>query len=202
MGEGKVRSTGGWGRTISSQRVSEFDENGKLVSSGGKYREIAERYKGRGGDLARAIEMFRISGKVIEGFTTNELTAMVVLLEGVEPGARSSAAGVQTAMTLDLLKNGTPIEDVLWRDEKGGLHPMSPVGAVAEAKKADAFLDPERPRTDGEHVPVAAERHMERELQLLNAWVETLDLVFSDATSERAKIDEIKARIRTRILGL
>jgi voltage-gated potassium channel Kch len=202
MGDSKVRSTGGWGGTTTSQTVSEFDENGKLVRGGGKYFEIAERYTGRGAELARAIEMFRRSGKVKDGFTSNELTAMVVLLEGVEPGARSSAAGVQTAMTLDLLKNGTPVEDVLGRDQSGGLHPMSPKGAVAEAQKADAFLDPERPRTAGEHVPAGAERHMDREIQLLNAWVNTLDLVFSDMASERYKVEEIKSRIRSRILGL
>ena len=105
-------------------------------------------------------------------------------------------------MALDLLKEGTPVEDVLGRDKTGGLHPMSPEGAVAEARKADAHLDHERKRTEGEHVPVAAERHMEREVQLLNAWVETLDLVFGDAASMREKIEEIKQRIRTRILGL
>jgi hypothetical protein len=43
---------------------------------------------------------------------------------------------------------------------------------------------------------------MDREIQLLNAWVNTLDLVFSDMASERDKVEEIKSRIRSRILGL
>ena len=42
---------------------------------------------------------------------------------------------------------------------------------------------------------------MEREVQLVHSWVNTLDLVFDDKASEREKIDEIKLQIRTRILG-
>jgi hypothetical protein len=78
---------------------------------------------------------------------------------------------------------------------------MSPKGAVPEAKKADQHLDPDRARKPGERVPVAAERHMEREIQMVHAWVNTLDLVFTDGATERQKIDEIKLQIRTRILG-
>jgi hypothetical protein len=123
-------------------------------------------------------------------------------------------------MALDLMKNGTPIEDILGRDANGGLHPMSPAeikpvkatkdtpaipgrpGAVPQARAADAYLDPNRTREPGEHIPKDAIAHMEREIQLLHAWVNTLDLVFSDTATEREKIDEIKKSIKTRILGL
>jgi hypothetical protein len=42
---------------------------------------------------------------------------------------------------------------------------------------------------------------MEREIQMVHAWVNTLDLVFTDGATERQQIDEIKLQIRTRILG-
>jgi hypothetical protein len=200
MGEGTARVTGGWGGTKSAQIVEEFDGD-KLVRGKGRYHQIAESYSGRGADLAHAMEHFLKTGEATGGFSKNQLTSTALLLEGIEPGTRSDAASVHTAMALDLMKKGVPIEDVLGRDQNGGIHPMSPKGAVPEAKKADEYLDPKQERTPGENTPVAAERHMEREIQLVHAWVNTLDLVFDDKASEREKIDEIKRQIRTRILG-
>lgn len=199
VGEGKARLTGGRGGKQTSQIVGEF-QDGKLQRGGGKYSDLSARYAGRGAQLADAVDVYRASGKASNGFTKDELAFIIVLLEGLEP-TRSPAAGVHTAKALDLLKSGTPIEDVLGRDERGGLHPMSPRGAVPEAKKADEHLDPTRNRQPGEHVPVAAARHMEREIQMIHAWINTLDLVFAETSTERQKIDEIKRQIRTRILG-
>jgi hypothetical protein len=200
MGDGKARLTGGWGNRQSTQRVSEYDD-GKLQSGGGKYADLAARYSGRGAKLADAIRIFQRSGKVTSGFNKDELTLWSVLIGGVEPGTRSSAAGVHGQMMLDLMEAGAPMEDLLGRDKKGGLYPMSPGGAVADAKKADEFLDPNRTRQPGERASAAADRHMEREIQLIHAWVSTLDLVFDSKATERQKIDEIKQQIRTRILG-
>lgn len=99
------------------------------------------------------------------------------------------------------MKNGTPIEDILGRGAAGGLHPMSPApidpvpaspgvptvpgkpGAVYQARVADRYLDRKRAGKRGQPSKHAL-AHMEREIQLLHAWVNTLDLVFSDTATE------------------
>ena len=148
-----------------------------------------------------ALEEFARTHSAPAGFTETQLHALRMTLLGAEH-SRSPAAGVFGQMSLDLMKAGVAPEAIVGKDDRGGIHPLSSKG-VSEDRTA---LDERMTKVaKGEKVgePNAAEkRQMDREVELIKAWLRTLtDLKFSDKSSMTEKQHQIKDQIERRMMA-
>jgi hypothetical protein len=174
----------------------------KAVNLGGslektkKYVDLGSDTAAMGADLAQAMRQFGRRGTVPEGMELSQVAALHNLMF-VQESIRSPAAMFQAQMSLDLLAKGkrTP-QDIFGRDHKeGGLFPMSAKGAQGRARAVDAQLEGKEAKASDEDI----ELQKEREIKLIKAWVESLDLVFDSKSTQKQKEDKIKQQIKTRM---
>ena len=199
IGEGTTRMRGA--RTKTAQILLDI-RDGKIDMSKISYPDIGKEYSKKGPQVVAAMKQLQETGTVPDDFSApNQIATLFFLLHGHEPGNRSPAAGVHAELAMDLLEKGRSTEDVFGRDTKaGGLLPMSPEGATREARAADEYFG-KKAKGETPRLPIAASRHIDREIALVTAWVDTLDLVFADSATAEEVVAKIKAEITKRILG-
>jgi hypothetical protein len=155
------------------------------------YTDIAKNLQDAGGqrETAAAVQSFIKNGQIPEGTKVSpETVSYLATLMIAQEGERNVASLVTGPMVLDLIQTG----EVSW-EEGLDLLPMSPQGAQQEADALNNFLEKKGKLTAG------AKRMMDREIAVIKAWVETLDLKFDSEATMESKIAKLKAEIRKRI---
>jgi RHS repeat-associated protein len=185
-------------------------EPGKTKFLDGKYHQIVARLgpnipeAAKGPLVAQALESFAATGVAPDNFTATQMHALRVTLFAAE-GSRSRAAPVWGQMSLDLMNAGVTPSAVLGSSSLGGLHPLSPMGVSRDrialenrmARKAGQSL-PEPTEADKD----AEERQMNREIEMIKAWLKNLKgLKFDEQALLKQKQQQIKDEIERRMLN-
>jgi hypothetical protein len=177
------------------QLIKELTESGLSAKA---YKDIAKDAGVSGPLLAQAVIALQKGHPVPEGFSPSQVATLHHLMFSQE-ALRSRPAMLQAQMSLELLAKGTSPERVFGKtSSQGGLFPMSGEGAQSRARAVDeAVRSPQNVTRRGE---TDRKRQMRREVALVRAWVNSLDIDFKPGSSQREKVEQLKGEIRNRLL--
>jgi len=197
-----------WGKSTSNKLVYEVTPEG-LKRSGADYESIAKDLTSMGPRkrVVSAIQTWMRTRTVPSGFDANKLAHLSTLMFGQEV-QRNHASYITAAMTLDLAgKGGKSWEDAL------KMFPMSPDGAVEQNKQLNTHLEQwQQAKAQNSQLPTLsddpqqntsqqkdAKAAMAREIALIKAWLNTLDLKLDTLSDAEQKKEKIKEEIRQRM---
>lgn len=193
-----------WGGTENKVVKSVID--GK-VDKGLDYPEIAESLAGHDPrKVGLALQTWAVHRTVPKGFDPNVIAGLSALMF-VQETHRNPATLATAPMVVDLLRSGiqTPSgKPYTTKEALVGMFPMAVEGAGKESKALKQHLAARRQAQQaGTALPEAtghAKAGLERELALIKAWIQTLNLTFRDKASMEEKVKELRKRIRERLL--
>lgn len=181
-----------------NQKIIDKSQNRAL-----KYAEIADKFKNEDPRaVSSAIKSWVLYRKVPEGFDAQAIGELATLLH-VQESLRNDATIATGPMIVDLMGKKDADGNQLSVENALKMSPMHPRGAVKVSQKVNEYLDKQKnPSSQGiskRKPSKSVEAAMEQEVQLVKAWIRTMDLTFPEKSSMEEKIRLIKKEIHERI---